>query len=122
MNVSETLITIDRLKVFARHGVFPQESAVGNEFEVSVTVAYDALCAAQTDNIYAAVSYAAIVDIINTEMATPSRLIENVAWRIASAISRCFPAITNGTITISKLRPPVSAELGGASFTLRWTA
>ena len=35
-----TTIEVNALRVYAHHGVMPQERAVGNEFEVTVHVKY----------------------------------------------------------------------------------
>ena len=34
------VITVDRLRLFARHGVMEQERRVGNEFEVTLRITY----------------------------------------------------------------------------------
>ena len=51
-------------------------------------------------------------------MAEPSGLIEHVAGRIHKALTDEYPKIASGRIVVSKLAPPVSAELKAARFIL----
>ena len=112
-------IEIDGLRVWARHGVLPQERAVGNEFEISVAFDYPpALKAVETDAVEDTLNYATVIEIIQEVMATPSALIEHVAGRIKDAVLGRFPEITSGRITVSKIAPPVSAQIAAARFTL----
>lgn len=66
-------------------------------------------------------SYADIAAIIGEEMAVPSDLIEHVAARIRAAIIGRFPAVTGGSVTVAKIKPPIpGVQLGSASVSLRW--
>lgn len=113
-------ITIDRLRLFARHGVSEQERRTGNRFEVTVTLRYDANAACTTDEIEEAINYADVIEIVKSEMARPSRLLEHVAARIAAALSNRFSPLEGGSVTVTKLCPPCGVELAGISFTLNW--
>lgn len=60
-NMEKWIIEIDRMKVRANHGVFPQERIVGNDFEVSLSVEIEPDemdRAALEDNASLTVSYA----------------------------------------------------------------
>lgn len=116
----KTEIKIDRLKVFARHGVLPQERVVGNDFEVTVSVTADLDPASiGRDELEGTVNYADIVAIIRREMSVPSMLIENVAWRVANALMRDLPPVDGCVVTVAKLLPPIaSAQMRSASVTI----
>lgn len=113
-------IKVDRLKVFARHGVLPQERVVGNDFEVTVTACVDMPEEVlASDDLAGTVSYAGIVDVVKREMAEPSQLIEHVAWRIGRAVMRDHDAVESCQVTVAKLLPPIpSVEMKSASVTL----
>lgn len=113
-------ITIDRLRLFAGHGVSEQERRTGNRFEVTVTLRYDANAACTTDEIEEAINYADVIEVIKAEMARPSRLLEHVAARIAKALCKRFRPLEGGSVTVTKLCPPCGVELAGVSFTLDW--
>ncbi len=113
-------IKIDRLKVFARHGVLPQERVVGNDFEVTVSVIAD-LCEEQIENdqLSATVNYADLVEEVRLEMAVPSLLIEHVAWRIVRSIVDRHAEVESCRVTVAKLLPPIpSAQMKSASVTI----
>lgn len=115
-----TYIDIDGLKIYARHGVFDQERAVGNEFAVTARLYFPCPGAMEQDRLGDTVNYAEVIDIIRREMATPSRLIEHAAARIRAAILSAYPCITAGRITVAKPTPPIAAEIERVSFTIEW--
>lgn len=116
----QTSITIDRLEVFARHGLLPSERRVGNKFELAVTVFYDFIPAAETDDISLTLNYAELTDIILDAMSVPRNLLETVANDIRQRIIVRWPQITGGSIQITKLHPPIPAPTPRATITLRW--
>jgi dihydroneopterin aldolase len=121
MNVKNAHITIDGLKVYAYHGVLPIERSVGNLFEISIDLYYDALTAMKSDNIDTALNYASVVSLVTQIMAVPEHLLEHVCFKIATKISYKFSEITEGTVTIKKLKPPIPEQMDSVGFTLHWT-
>lgn len=133
-------IELEKMRFYARHGVFPQERAVGNWFEVSVSLTYEADAdIAPDDNLTGTINYARVAEIVAHEMAIPSQLLETVALRIRRALLDAFassasdvatsvptvvtdasPIITSGSIRIAKITPPLGLPLASASATLRW--
>lgn len=118
--MSTTYIDIDGLQIYARHGVGLQERRVGNRFEVSLRLYYDATAAVADDNIDSAVNYGDVIETVKAVMAEPSALIEHVAGRIRDAVCVQFPAVTGGRVTVAKIHPPVRAQVGRVSFTIEW--
>ncbi len=104
-------IEINRLKLFARHGVFEQERELGNKFEVTVHLQYPIDSAMQNDDLNETINYAEVVDLIQEVMASPSKLLEHVAFRLHSAIINRYPSVTGGSIRVAKLNPPIQAEM-----------
>ena len=117
---TEGTIHIDGLRIYARHGVNPQERVTGNMFEVNLELKIDAETAMKNDSLGDTVNYAEIVDIVKICMAEPSLLLENAAYRIQQAIATQFPDVKHGTIGLYKLHPPISAELGRVGFSFSW--
>ena len=114
-------VSVDRLRLYARHGVSDQERRVGNMFEVSIAVECpSAIEGASTDDLSQTISYADLVEIIRSEMTVPARPTEHAAWRIVRRVSARFPAVTAGSVTVSKLTPPCGAEMAAASVTIAW--
>lgn len=104
-------IEINGLKLFARHGVFKEERELGNKFEVTVHLNYPIESAMVSDDLSRTLNYAEVVDVIRDVMSVPSLLLEHVVYRLHSAITSRYPAVTGGSIRIAKLNPPIPAEM-----------
>lgn len=115
-----TTVEINGLKIFARHGVLEQETAVGNYFEVSVKLSYNFEQAALTDNIDLALNYAEAADIIAEVMSHPRRLLESVVFDMRRALTQRWPDITGGSIRLAKLHPPVSHTVQSMAVCVEW--
>lgn len=111
-------ITIDKLRLHCNHGVLEQERVVGNEFDVTVVLSYDATKAVMSDNIFSAISYAEVITIITRTMQTPSSLLEHVAGRVIDALATAFPSILSITVSITKIAPPIPVQMRGVTVTL----
>lgn len=111
---SDCSVFIDRMRLYAYHGVMGQESIVGGEYEVSVCVSYNFTNAIETDSLADTISYADICDIVKAEMAIPSKLVEHVAGRIGKAIIAKFPLVSKVRVRVTKVNPPMAADCDGA--------
>ncbi len=118
----EATIEINRIKLYAHHGVLGREKTVGNVFEVSVRlIAKIKKEAYLSDQIDGTINYASIIDIIKREALIPSQLLENVAYRIKRAILNAYPDIVHGTINVAKLLPPIAAlEIESVAVEISW--
>lgn len=112
MNTS--YIFLKDLRFYAYHGVAPQETAIGNEFTVSLRLKTDIFRAAETDNVEDTVSYADVYEAVKAEMEIPSKLLEYVCGRIVKRLFRDFPAIEEIEIALSKRNPPMGADIASA--------
>lgn len=111
-------ITIDKLRLLCNHGVLEQERVVGNEFDVTVVFNYDATKAVMSDNIFSAISYAEVITVIRRTMATPSSLLEHAAGRVIDALATTFPSMISITVSITKIAPPIPAQMRGVTVSL----
>lgn len=113
-------IEINGLRLFARHGVFEEERINGNTFEITVHLRYPIERAMLTDNLDETLNYAEAVDVIRSEMDCPSKLLEHVVGRIYEALMRKYPAVTGGMIHLTKLNPPIKADMDGVAVKIEW--
>ncbi|MDG1518804.1 MAG: dihydroneopterin aldolase [Flavobacteriales bacterium] len=104
-------ICINNLKVYAYHGVFEVERKVGQWYIVNLEVDVEFTEAAIKDTIEGTVDYSKLSDMIRDEMKTKSKLIENVAHRIATRLLREFPQVESGTLSLAKQNPPIQGEM-----------
>ncbi len=115
----KTRISLNDVRLYAFHGVLPQERKTGAWYRVTLEVDYPFSPAMASDDIADTASYAGMLDIIKREMAVPSRLLEHVAGRILSALFETFPLSAGAEIKIVKENPPVGCDTGGACVLLR---
>lgn len=118
--IIKTSIELDRIRLYAYHGVFEQERLVGNMFEVSLRVEYPFEAAMKSDNLNDTVSYTRLYEIIKSEMKIPSELLENVAYRIIQSVTVEYRDIVHGNIKITKITPPIPGEMAGVSVIVEW--
>ncbi len=113
-------VEINGLRLYAYHGVMEQEKRVGNEFEINMSLRCVSDDAGRNDDLSTTVNYAEVIDTIREVMATPSLLLENVAWRLREEITRRFPLVSGGSVNVRKLTPPCGVQLHHVGVTLEW--
>lgn len=111
-------IFIDRLRLYAYHGVMDQERRVGAWFTVSLRVHYNITRAMQSDDLNDTLSYAELCRIIREQMSRPSLLLEHVVGRIAGAVFEYYPQTQAIDLTLTKENPPMGANCEGAGVTV----
>lgn len=116
--LTESYIYLHEVRFHARHGVMPQETAVGADFIVNLRVGYDISRAMKTDDVTDTLNYADIYNMVQQEMEVPSRLIEHVAGRIADALFKAYPEVKSLDLSVTKANPPMGADCKGASVEL----
>ena len=114
MRITSSYICLRNVRFYAFHGVMPQESRVGADFLVNLRVGYPLEQAMQSDEVSDTLNYAALYEVVKTEMMQPSNLLEHVAGRIAGAIVKCFPQVTSIDLELTKQNPPMGADCDGA--------
>lgn len=113
-------IEVTGIHLFARHGVMPQERAVGNEFVVDLLLEIDATPAVEQDSLDGTVNYAEAIELVREQMGEPSQLLEHVAGRIRNALLKRWPAVKNGYVRVSKPHAPVGAQVENVSVRLNF--
>ena len=108
-------ITLQDVHFYAFHGVMPQEKRVGGDFLLNLRVGYSLSAAMESDRLEDTISYAALFELVASEMRIPSKLLEHVAGRIAHAIISAYPEVCSIDLDIVKQNPPMGADCAGAS-------
>jgi dihydroneopterin aldolase len=109
-------IVVDRIAVFAFHGLLPEEARLGQRFYVSLDVRLDLRAAGRSDDVARTVSYADLTEIV-TRIATQRRfaLIEALAEAIAGEILERHPLIREIRVRVDKPSAPVPAVIDGVA-------
>ncbi|RST26912.1 dihydroneopterin aldolase [Chryseobacterium lacus] len=111
-------IIIEDLRIYAYHGVLPEEKIIGTWYLVNMEIFIDLWNAVESDALSSTLNYAEINDIIHREMAIPSKLMEHVGGRILNTVYQNYPGITFLKIKITKTNPPMKGEMKGVSIEL----
>lgn len=121
MKALSMYIYLNGARFFARHGVEPQETAVGANFTIDLKLKTDFTRAAHTDELEGTVSYADVYAAVKDEMQIPSKLLEHVCERIARRLFNDFPAIEQIDLRLSKENPPIGADCRQVGVTVCYT-
>ncbi|WP_343685934.1 dihydroneopterin aldolase [Chryseobacterium gleum] len=111
-------IYLEDVKIYAYHGVLPEENIIGTYYILNVELHTDLWKAAESDDLHDTISYADINDILHSEMKIKSRLLEHVAGRMITKIHSSFPQVDYIKLKITKTVPPMQGEMKGASIEL----
>lgn len=104
-------ISIKGLKLFAYHGVNPEEKENGQNFVIDLDYYVNIARACQMDTLDDTVSYAKVVKTIRRVFtAEKYDLIERAAQVIADAVLDEFDDIFKVEVTLKKPEAPISAE------------
>lgn len=115
-------IHLKGLKIYAFHGVLPQENRVGAEYTVNLRLKTDFSWAAQTDCLEGTINYAEVFEAVKQEMQISSQLLEHVAYRIANRLLHDFPAIEEVDVELYKQNPPMGADCEQVGISLSLSA
>lgn len=108
-------IIIEDLKIYAFHGVLPEETVIGTYYLINLEVHADIANASETDDLKDTLNYAEINDILHEEMKIPSKLLEHVIGRIFYRLELSFPKIKRMKLKLTKTNPPMQGEMKGVS-------
>ena len=110
-NVFEGIIRIRDLKIFAYHGVNPEEKQFGQNFIIDIDVYADFRKASDSDSIDSTISYAKVAKTIRSVMTERSYdLIETAASVVTDAVFMQYPAANRIRLTLKKPDAPIKAD------------
>ena len=112
-------IRIQRIGIFAYHGVYEEEGRLGQRFYISIDCRLDLSEAGRKDDLTLSVSYADIAARVQ-DIAVGQRfnIIEALGEAIAADLLREFPIIEEVDVTVEKPSAAVAAILDSISVTI----
>lgn len=104
-------ILIRDLKIFAYHGVNPEEKRDGQHFVFDMDLSVNITKACHSDDVNDTVSYAKVIKTV-TRIVTEQKydLLEKVAQVTADAIFEEYPEVFSIDITLKKPEAPMKAD------------
>jgi dihydroneopterin aldolase len=112
-------ITLHGLRVFARHGLRPEERRDGQEFVIDAELWLDTRPAAAHDDVSLTADYGALADrLVRVVAGPPVQLIETLAERLAE---ECLaePVVEQAEITVHKPHAPITHQFADVTVTIR---
>ena len=101
-------IYVNRMEFYGYHGVFSEETRLGQRFAVDLFVSLDLKKAGETDELKYSVNYAELYQVCKDIVeGPPYKLVEAVAEKIASGILTMFALISEVTVKVIKPDPPI---------------
>jgi dihydroneopterin aldolase/2-amino-4-hydroxy-6-hydroxymethyldihydropteridine diphosphokinase len=116
-------IKIRDLEVYARHGVYPEETVLGQKFLVSLVMEMDTREAGKEDDLSKAVDYGKVAhDAERFLTQNTYRLLEAAAEHLAEELLLAYPQVKAVTVELKKPWAPVLLPLDTVSveMTRRW--
>ena len=109
-------ISIKNLKVFAHHGVLPEETRDGQDFFIDARLYTGLREAGKSDNLDNTVDYGDVCIFINTFLSTNTyKLIESAAENLAEALLKKYTLLNAVDITIHKPSAPIPLDFKDVS-------
>lgn len=105
-------IIVKNLKIFAYHGVNPEEKEDGQNFVLDIDAYVDISKPCQSDNVDDTVSYAKIIkETVRIFTSQKDDLLERAAQRVADGLFESFGKIEKLRILLKKPEAPIKADL-----------
>ena len=111
-------IMLKNIRCYSFHGCLKEETAIGSDYRVDLSVIASLKKSAKTDRLKDTVDYVLLNRVVKEEMGVPSKLLENVAHRIIASIFKVEPRVKKCSVKITKLNPPVNGDVVGVSVKL----
>ncbi|KEZ49660.1 dihydroneopterin aldolase [Metabacillus indicus] len=101
-------IFVNGMEFYGYHGVFPEETKLGQRFRADMTIELDLKQAGQTDDLQHTVNYASLYKICRgVAEGKPFKLVEAVAEKIAAEVLEEFQQVSFCTVKLYKPDPPI---------------
>ncbi|RIW29894.1 dihydroneopterin aldolase [Bacillus salacetis] len=109
-------IKVNEMEFYGYHGVFPEETKLGQRFRLNVTLDVDLSEAGRTDDIGDSVNYGEVYSLCKDVVeGKPYKLLEALAEKLAERILDGFSKVENCTIEVIKPDPPIPGHYRSVS-------
>ena len=102
------LIHVNDMEFYGYHGVFPEETKLGQRFRLTVSLAVELSEAGRTDDLERTVNYGEVYSVCRSVVeGEPRKLLEAVAEHLAQRLMADFPLVAGVRIQLVKPDPPI---------------
>ena len=113
------ILRLRNMQFYAHHGLFAEESTLGQRFAVDVELHTDLSRAGLNDDVSQTVDYPQLYGIVEKVVTgTPFKLVEALAEHIAAAVGDALAPVAV-TVRVRKPHPPMAAHFDGLEVEIR---
>ncbi|RDB32046.1 dihydroneopterin aldolase [Exiguobacterium sp. RIT594] len=104
-------IHVTGMRFYGYHGVFAEETKLGQRFNVDLSIGLDLSRAGKTDDLRESVNYAELYEVTKRVVeGTPLQLVEALADRVAKHVLALDERILETTVKVIKPDPPIAGH------------
>lgn len=113
-----SIITIELqgMRLYGKHGLYLEESKLGNEFEVDLKISFKAPKKNITE-VRDTIDYVQVFKIVEAQFKQEEHLLETCAFKIAERLYTELNKIIKIQIRLKKLAPPITNFIGSVGVT-----
>ncbi|MGB0316343.1 MAG: dihydroneopterin aldolase [Flavobacteriaceae bacterium] len=104
-------IFVKNIRLYAYHGCLEEESKIGSDYLVNLTVETDLEKSSGTDDLKDTVDYEALHALAKEEMSKREKLLETVVFRLAKKILKQHREVSTAIVKVAKLNPPIGGNV-----------
>ncbi len=104
-------IFVKNIRLYAYHGCLEEESKIGSDYLVNLTVETDLEKSSGTDDLKDTVDYVALYALAKGEMSKRAKLLETVVLRLAKKILKQHREVSTAIVKVVKLNPPIGGNV-----------
>ncbi|MGA0273154.1 MAG: dihydroneopterin aldolase [Flavobacteriaceae bacterium] len=104
-------IFVKNIRLYAYHGCLEEESKIGSDYLVNLTVETDLEKSSGTDDLKDTVDYVALHALAKEEMGKRAKLLETVVLRLAKKILKQHREVSKAIVKVAKLNPPIGGNV-----------
>ena len=112
-------IQLHNLRFRSFHGMYEEERILGNEYELSLAVAFEPE-SIPVKEIGQTVNYAELLQLVKKRMAIPTPLLETIVTEIAMEIQSSYAEVSKISVSLKKLYPPINNLEGSVGVSFEW--
>ncbi|MEZ4857364.1 MAG: dihydroneopterin aldolase [Flavobacteriaceae bacterium] len=112
-------IRLKDIRIYAHHGCLIEEEKIGSDYLVNLSVKANLTDASQSDELKDTVDYVHLHKIVKEQMGIRSKLLEHIGQRIISAIFSEIPLVSEITVSVAKVNPPIGGDVAAVSVIMK---
>ena len=112
-------IHLKNIRTFSYHGCLVEESKIGSDYRIDLTIHTNLTPSAQSDKLSDTVDYVLLNRIVTEEVGIRSELLEHVTQRIIERIFNESPLVKKIQLEVSKLNPPIGGDVEAVTIIMK---